>query len=240
MRGESNFSDVGVLCRYNSDRRAITDALIGAGIPVVGCIGEERPQDWRHALAVLNVLANPSNVFAVAHLATFKGWDFGEALQLSITDSTAGRNISPLMKWDTSSPFRVLMDEGISEGTRRLIFAIAQKAGLSDSASLAELMIALRTDGEPLRIEEGVAVLTYHGAKGQEWGHVYLPASEERNLGKKDPDELAEERRCYFVAVTRAMASVHVSWANTRDNPHSGRIEPTGDRSRFVVELAPL
>jgi len=73
--------------------------------------------------------------------------------------------------------------------------------------TLSELLseVALSSEGEEGR---GVRIMTIHGAKGLEFSAVFLPRLEEGVLphasALEDPAELEEERRLFYVAVTRA------------------------------------
>jgi DNA helicase-2/ATP-dependent DNA helicase PcrA len=57
----------------------------------------------------------------------------------------------------------------------------------------------------------GVVLSTLHAAKGLEWDHVYLIGINEGILpmGK----EIEEERRLFYVGLTRAKRTVHLSYA---------------------------
>jgi len=80
--------------------------------------------------------------------------------------------------------------------------------------------IALYTTLDTLEEEQnGVVLMTMHSAKGQEFDHVYLAGIEEgifpghRSIG--DQEEMEEERRLCYVALTRARKKLHlVSAAN--------------------------
>jgi DNA helicase-2/ATP-dependent DNA helicase PcrA len=62
--------------------------------------------------------------------------------------------------------------------------------------------------------------MTIHGAKGKEFDHVYLigmvedelPSFQSRKRGNKSP-EMEEERRNCFVAITRAVKTLTLSYA---------------------------
>jgi DNA helicase-2/ATP-dependent DNA helicase PcrA len=62
----------------------------------------------------------------------------------------------------------------------------------------------------------GVHLLTYHRAKGLEFDAVFLPRLEEKELPWKlarTPDERAEERRLFYVGLTRARHALAVTWS---------------------------
>lgn len=82
------------------------------------------------------------------------------------------------------------------------------------------------------KTREGVCFSTFHSAKGLEWEVVFLiDANEEITPYKKSvkTGDIEEERRLFYVAVTRAKSHLHVSWTGI------GRNCPT--ISRFVYEM---
>jgi DNA helicase II / ATP-dependent DNA helicase PcrA len=73
---------------------------------------------------------------------------------------------------------------------------------------------------------EGVHLLTLHGAKGLEFEAVFIPRVEERELPirqAKKPVQIAEERRLFYVGMTRARRHLAITWS--------------GRPSRFLAEL---
>jgi len=67
-----------------------------------------------------------------------------------------------------------------------------------------------------------VALMTLHAAKGLEFEHVFIVGLEdallphEKGNTSEDEDELEEERRLFFVGMTRAKAGLYISWARYR------------------------
>lgn len=78
-----------------------------------------------------------------------------------------------------------------------------------------------------------VTLLTIHASKGLEFPYVFLVAAEEGILPKLDRNgegDLQEERRLFYVAVTRAREGLEVLHANFRSN------EPS-KLSHFIAEI---
>ncbi len=85
-----------------------------------------------------------------------------------------------------------------------------------------------------------VALMTVHTAKGLEFPYVYVAGMEENLFPSGGwmltPQDLEEERRLFYVAITRAKRAVSLSFAQTR--MRNGKHESNAP-SRFLRELAP-
>lgn len=88
-----------------------------------------------------------------------------------------------------------------------------------------------------------VVLMTIHSAKGLEFPKVFLCGMEEglfpsyMTVMADDPDELEEERRLCYVAITRAMKELSITWAKTRMLHGETRYNIP---SRFLKEIPPL
>ena len=99
--------------------------------------------------------------------------------------------------------------------------------------------IALYTDIEQYNDgDDAVVMMTIHSAKGLEFPHVFLVGFEDglfpgmRSIG--DPEEMEEERRLCYVAITRAKKTLTISYA--RQRMLYGRTNATLP-SRFLKEI---
>lgn len=100
--------------------------------------------------------------------------------------------------------------------------------------------VALLTDADEKGKDEAdrVSLMTIHAAKGLEFPYVFVVGLEENlfpsQMSLTDYRELEEERRLFYVAITRAMKRLTLSYARTRfrwgNQVHC-------DPSRFLFEL---
>ena len=85
-----------------------------------------------------------------------------------------------------------------------------------------------------------VALMTVHTAKGLEFPYVFVAGMEENLFPSGGwmltPKDLEEERRLFYVAITRAKKAVALTFADTR--MRNGKHE-SNSPSRFLRELAP-
>ncbi len=95
-----------------------------------------------------------------------------------------------------------------------------------------------RAEAQHAPTVEGVTLASLHAAKGLEWDAVFLVGLTDGTLPiqhAETPEEIEEERRLFYVGVTRARTRLAVSWALSRTQ--GGR--RTRRRSRFLTGIAP-
>ncbi len=110
---------------------------------------------------------------------------------------------------------------------------------LTLSAFLAE--VALFSDLDQMDDEEdSVTIMTMHGAKGLEFPVVFITGMEEgvfphnRAIHAMSPDEMEEERRLCYVALTRAKEQIYLTRAGERMLYGRTNYNPV---SRFLREI---
>ena len=88
--------------------------------------------------------------------------------------------------------------------------------------------------------DEKVSLMTIHAAKGLEFPYVFVVGLEENlfpsQLALHSRSELEEERRLFYVALTRAEKRAYLSYAITRYR--WGQLQQ-GEPSRFIEEIDP-
>ena len=87
---------------------------------------------------------------------------------------------------------------------------------------------------------ERVTLMTVHSAKGLEFNHVFVVGMEEdlfpSSMAKFEPRGLEEERRLFYVAITRAKKTCTISFAKSRFR--NGSTNATRE-SRFLQDIDP-
>jgi DNA helicase-2/ATP-dependent DNA helicase PcrA len=108
--------------------------------------------------------------------------------------------------------------------------------------SLEEIMhrFALVNDTDTKPAEKiRIFLMTVHNAKGLEFDTVYITGLEEGMLphfrSLDTAEEIEEERRLFYVAITRAKKNLYISYANSRKKFGSNYI--MNKKSRFIDEL---
>ena len=100
------------------------------------------------------------------------------------------------------------------------------------------LEISLVSDIEEYKEDENrVTLMTVHSVKGLEYPYVFIAGLEEGIFPHKNsygPDELEEERRLMYVAITRAMKKLYITAAKRR---MLYGVESPAILSRFVKEI---
>ena len=169
--------------------------------------------------------------------------DFGGGLQrwqaLSKSSSVSAL-IEAILK-DIS--YRNYLEDGTEEGTDRWanvleLSSLAAEYADLDLATFLE-SVALVSDQDTLSDEQNVpTLLTLHAAKGLEFPVVFIIGLEEGLLPHQrtleDKDALDEERRLFYVGITRAMDRLYLVRTFRR---RIGGASMIGEPSRFLTDL---
>jgi len=110
------------------------------------------------------------------------------------------------------------------ENINELINSAAEYDQRAENPNLMDYlqMISLYSDSDAYDPDSGrVSLMTLHAAKGLEFDHVFIIGLEDGILPHErssygEPDDLEEERRLFFVGITRARKTLHVFYARHR------------------------
>jgi DNA helicase II / ATP-dependent DNA helicase PcrA len=124
---------------------------------------------------------------------------------------------------------------------QELLSAVAEFADTRDEPTLESFLqeVSLVADIDDLDDKKNaVTLMTIHSAKGLEYPVVFVTGLEEGlfpiSRATLDEDELEEERRLFYVAVTRAMNKLYISFANQR---YRNGMQSYQMKSRFLKEV---
>lgn len=215
--------EIAILYRINSQSAAFEAALADAGIAyqVRGGEGFFHRAEIREAIAALVRAARrtdlPDDPVAVARAAF---------APIGLTQ-TEPEGAQARERWQSLSALVDLIEEIVR--TR-------------EAEDLPQVLRSLRQRAEAKQppAVDGVTLASLHAAKGLEWDAVFLVGLVENTLPishaiKAGDDQIEEERRLFYVGVTRAREHLHLSWSLSRQE--GGR--KNRSRSRFLDGIAP-
>jgi uncharacterized protein (TIGR00375 family) len=236
--GQYAFSDIAVLTRTRAARDSLLPSLQDAGLPLSlrahSPLSEEEP--FRSVVAALRLVLNPGDLVSSRILEARAGFGAeilarGPEILRAVTtlgicaalDLITG-SILPL---DRSVPETVLGEE--------VIRSCAARHGTDLPAFLAHVSLCARESegpGSPQRI----SLLTFHAAKGLEFPAVFIAGAEEgiTPMESRVGGDIAEERRLFYVAVTRARDVLFISHCRHR---MSRGLVASAQPSRFLEDI---
>ncbi|MEH1164954.1 UvrD-helicase domain-containing protein [Micromonospora sp. CPCC 205539] len=218
-----SFSDIAVLYRTDAQAAPIVDALTRANIPV-----QKRSHDR---------LRDRPGVAAIARELRHAD---GLAGSLAARVRLAGQVVAERFAVPTLDGAGAGRPEDVRSAVD-LLTPLARRCGDDMEAFLSQLATGAEVDALDPRAE-AVTLLTLHAAKGLEFPVVFLVGAEDGLLPLRwpgstpDEDAVAEERRLFFVGLTRAQDRLYVSHAARRTrhgaerectpSPFLGSIDP--------------
>lgn len=182
----------------------------------------------RSAMTMFEAVCRASEVPGLSAGVKEKLADFARMIQ-GLAKEIQGK-VAPLMErvYKETGLASALKNAGLEgqtaiENVEELISTAAAYDKQTEEPSLVDYLqqIALFSDADVYNAASGqVALMTLHAAKGLEFEHVFIIGLEtgllphERANGNQD--EMEEERRLFFVGVTRAKTNLYISYARYR------------------------
>ncbi|MCW2801318.1 MAG: ATP-dependent helicase [Aeromicrobium sp.] len=216
------YKEMAILFRINAQSEAFEEALGEHGIPYVmrGGEGFFRRAEVRQAVALLRGAARAGEgggqlVDEVRSVLSSMGH----------TDGPPAGAGAVRDRWESL----------------HAIVSMATDLAESDPASDLTALVAdldRRAEQAHAPAADGVTLATLHSAKGLEWDAVFCVGMHEGmmpSVHADTPAAVEEERRLFYVGLTRARRDLTISWAVTRKRGGRGNRGPT----RFLDTLLP-
>ncbi|MBM9463065.1 UvrD-helicase domain-containing protein [Aeromicrobium sp. YIM 150415] len=221
-RQGTSYKQMAILFRINAQSEAFEEALGQLGVPFVlrGVEGFFNRAEVRQAVTLLRGAARAgegagelvADVRAV--LAT-----------MNHTDEPPSGGGAVRDRWESLHAIITMAGDLVAE---------------NPAADLTDLVADLdrRAQQAHAPTADGVTLATLHAAKGLEWDAVFLVGMHEGmmpSVHADTPAAVEEERRLFYVGVTRARHDLLISWSATRNPGGRGNRQPT----RFLDGLLP-
>lgn len=256
LKDRMPLEEMAVLYRTNAQSRAIEESFLHYGIPYV-LIGGTRfyeRKEVKDVLSYLRLILNPLDEVSrerIIKLGKRKWQLFKETYDELSKTAMEKSTIEIMERVFAETGYLQLYNPDLEEDYARLENIKELKSVADHFPKLDEFLqqVALveseYSEGEKKRkAYEGVRLMTLHQAKGLEFKSVFIVGVEDGILPHaraiEDYFQMEEERRLFYVGITRAQEKLHISYARRRFI-YGRRGE--GKKSRFLGEeeaIAPL
>jgi DNA helicase-2/ATP-dependent DNA helicase PcrA len=221
---------VAILYRTNSQSRAFEDELMRRDIPykLVGGLRFYNRAEIKDLIAYLRIINNPDEEISRGRIEKL-GKRRAETFYRWLEEMPAGQKkenpgqlleavinvVNFLERFDE----RDEEDAGRIENINELLAVASEYKNVEEfleSAALSEAEIKQHKSNAK------ITLMTIHAAKGLEFDNVFVVGLEEglfphsRSLLSGEKEEIEEERRLMYVAMTRAKKRLTLSWARSR------------------------
>ena len=202
-----------------------------------------RNNGWQPAEALLKLAADPDVQHPFSTRAYNALANFAEILHawLAVAEESSIGDLLDVILEQTA--YRDYIDDGTPRGQDRWanVMEFRSVAALAEDATLSNFLeqVALVSDVDNLEQETGApTLLTLHAAKGLEFPVVFITGLEEGVLphsrSMDDAEELAEERRLFYVGLTRAKDRIYLFYTFRRTFYGESSVSAP---SRFLADI---
>lgn len=210
----------------------------------------------RHGVSLWHIISDPLQYNLDVNAGTAKKIGDFQSLIADFIEQNKSLNALDLAKIVINNSgiahesHKDMTPEGMSraQNIQELLNALSEfvsqrlESGEEESIKLADFLseVSLLTDQDTNQDDsnEKVTLMTVHSSKGLEFKHVFVVGMEEdlfpSSMAKDEPRGLEEERRLFYVAITRSRISCTITYARSRFK--NGSINSSRE-SRFIKDI---
>jgi DNA helicase-2/ATP-dependent DNA helicase PcrA len=229
--GIRSLADFAVLCRIGRQMKVLEEAFQNHSIPFQA-VGETpffKVEPVKSLVDLLRLCVKDSH--ALRTMVMNRG--LIRDSQLEELRRLGGRNVAVM---ERLSAIQELVHLEVPEPQSRLLAELSGSFGTEVERFLEYVLLGSGADGYN-RASERVSLMTLHAAKGLEFACVFIPGCEQGllpySLFESSAADPREERRLFYVGMTRARRYLYLSHANRRrlfgreySLPRSGFLDP--------------
>ena len=200
---------------------------------------------FHNMIASANALLDKDDAFTVANMLSMQSGLYASFKNdNSVESQSRAANIEELLNSvkgfveDRQNQYReeLLADENVMD-VESISDSELPLVTLGDFLEDISLLSAIDMSADEDAMNK-ITLMTIHSSKGLEFPYVYVAGMEENLFPSggafSSPSEIEEERRLFYVALTRAKVAVNLSFASTR--MRNGKHEQNSP-SRFIKEI---
>lgn len=209
---------------YQTSDIASFERIVNTPARGIGRVSVEKFLTWQKTSgfnlleAILQIKTSP-----VSGTTLTKINRFGQIMQKIAAAYSSGLAPAELLKQIIEiSGYKAMLSDGSIESEDRLenLSTLVNEASLyGDMASFLEDTALMSSADQSAEVDQ-VSLMTMHAAKGLEFAVVIVIGLEQGTFPHarvyEQPEELEEERRLCYVAMTRAKTELYLTYANTR------------------------
>jgi len=240
--------EAAVLYRTNAQSRAIEEELIKRDIPykLIGGLRFYNRAEVKDLIAYLRLVNNPDEEISkirIEKIGKRKAAIFNTWLNELSSDRKADPPADLLEEIMNKVNYLEKFDERDEEDAARIENINELLAVASDYQSVSEFLESAALAEAEIKQNKSnaqITLMTVHAAKGLEFENIFVIGLEEglfphsRAMFEGGKEEIEEERRLMYVAMTRAKENLTLSWARSRLT-YGGR--HSSIPSRFLSEI---
>ncbi|OGF63958.1 hypothetical protein A2661_02250 [Candidatus Giovannonibacteria bacterium RIFCSPHIGHO2_01_FULL_45_24] len=229
LRKKIKLGEIAALYRTNAQSRALEEVFLERKIPykITGGVRFYERREIKDLIAYLRLIRNPKDELSRKRIVNVpprkkRKIDFDKLMENFRKESGGLGTHGLLKKIIGEIEYKDYIDDGTEKGKERWqnveeLLGLAEKIEGVDKFLEHVSLFAIDDKYEP--VEDKINLMTMHSAKGLEFEAVFVVGLEEGlfpHALSLEPEDLEEERRLCYVAITRAKTRLYLTSAARR------------------------